>query len=181
MSNCTFHCKCLPVTAADDLGLGSKHDLFTVCSGDHAHVTWLIACCDMPCIKKKVQPTTQHHPCSHRSLVWSSSLQHMTVKEGQGWKVRWENCPVTCCHVTMKDEWENTGCCYSVWWVVVFFRAGSHRPYGVMWCWYAAESKRRGQRWSRGMLCCDITGLLLLKRLACVWPPAKPSMDAKKC
>lgn len=54
-------------------------------------------------------------PKQDLDVFWSSSLQHMTVSGGQ---VTLANCLVTCracCHLTVRDEWENTGCSYSVW------------------------------------------------------------------
>lgn len=71
-------------------------------------------------------------PKQDLDVFWSSSLQHMTVSGGQ---VTLANCLVTCrahCHLTVRDEWENTECCYSVWSefsFFFFFRADSPLPY----------------------------------------------------
>ncbi len=76
----------------------------------------------MSCILKSCSPSQQHSDwiCIDPALC--------STWEGQGRKWDSDNCLVTCCRLSMSDEWENTGCCYSVWSAVVFFRAGSPLP-----------------------------------------------------
>lgn len=144
---------------------GSKHHLLQRVQDAALMLHGMIARCVLHF--KIVQPFTT---TLILDLLWSSSLQHLTRS---GVKVRLDNCLVTCCHLTMKDESENTGCCYSVWSAVVFFGAGSPLPYEgghvVLVCSGTPAPSSSG-----AVACLVVTSLAcwllgLLKRLAYVW------------
>lgn len=108
---------------------GTKTWSVTACSSRPCtQVTWLMEYCNMSCIKKKTKkhagPFPQGHSPSSNFLI-----KLVTRWRGEARK----NCLVTCRHLTVKDEAENTGlmlqvciCPLGSWIPNAFFRGEGH-------------------------------------------------------